>query len=161
MRVILVGRAPSRSSDPSRPFQGTASGRHLLKLSGLQPEQFWKAFEARNLLDYWPGPAGRQGDRLPAREARSAALELRPQLLGRRVLLLGPDVAQAFGLEREPLRWTVGQGLEAFWAIFPHPSRVSRWWNLEENELAAAAFLRAAALPQVGEGGHPPLFPWA
>lgn len=157
-RIILVGRAPSRTSDPARPLAGSQSGRRLLSLSGLQGGQFWRAFEAVNLLDRWPGPAAGAGDRFPLAEARLAARELRRHLEGRRVLLLGPEVCTALGAEPPPLLvWRPGVPAvpASSWAVFPHPSGVSHFWNSAADALDAARFLQDAAREVLGRDPEP------
>jgi len=156
-RVLLVGQAPSRTSDPSRPLEQSQSGRRLLRLSGLQPEQFKRTFEMMNLLDCWPG-AAKTGDLFPMPEARLFAERMLPSLAGRRVILLGPAVAEAFRVRAPLLRWLPGGRLASAWAIFPHPSGVSRYWNDPERVREASYFLAGCAVDAPMEVCHPPLF---
>lgn len=106
-----------------------------------------------NLLDAYPGVAtGRDGSAFVREKARAAAREASQALVEAReaarlgyqaVLLAGTRVAAAFGLRGiEYFDWTnfaIGSRLPV--AVVPHPSGVNRWWNEEENRLAAMRFL--------------------
>lgn len=102
-RVVIIGQAPSRLSDPSEPLSGN-SGRRLASLAGLSLPEFLDRFERRNLLDAWPGKAGKGDAFVRAGEARALAESLRAGLATRRVVLLGTAVARAFGLPGGSLR---------------------------------------------------------
>ena len=146
-RVWLVGQAPSRTSDPARPFDGP-TGRRLADLLGLPARALGHVFELANVLGAWPGAARDKGDRFPAREARAAAEELLARVPpGARVVAVGSGVAAAIGLDTSPLAWTACRGREA--ALLPHPSGMNLWWNERANREAAGAFLRAAALASI------------
>lgn len=153
MKTVLIGQAPSRTSDPRRPLSGDPLASKLAALCGLTKAEYLRAFERRNLLDRWPGKATK-GDAWPAKEALSAAWNLGPRLRGRRAIFLGRRVAEAFGMpKRAPfLDWvafrvrprpgnraghSVGEA-----AIFPHPSGVNLWWNDPRNVRRAARFLK-------------------
>ena len=146
MRTVIIGQAPSQHSDPRRPLLGGHSGAKLQELCGFNLRQYFEAFDRANLIKSWPGcAAGGKGDAFPAPEAQAAAHAMLPALFGRRVVLLGRGVAEAFGLRAPPLEWTrlpcPGGWLEA--AYLPHPSGINRWWNTKANTSAAADFLRA------------------
>ena len=89
----------------------------------------------------------------PAAEARERAAALVPRLSGRRVLLLGSNVAGAFGFfDRPALRWQTFYHFDGEThrrvgptALLPHPSGVNLWWNDPENRGRAARFMRALA----------------
>jgi hypothetical protein len=126
---MVLGEAPSRTS--AAPFEGSRLGLYL----GADPAG---RFELANLLDAWPGPAGK-GSAFPLAEARAAADLL--DLGGRRVILCGWRVAAALDF-RAPayLRWRDHRG--ARMAVLPHPSGVNRWWNDPGNRRRARRFLR-------------------
>lgn len=157
--MILVGQAPPRAGLPRGPLSGRAALDHLSALASLDPDDLLASTERYNLLGRFPGrhPSGK-GDALPPASARRAAARLVPKLRGRRALLLGRGVARAFGVGDLPFFvWTPcarrggrllplvehGSGA-ALIAVVPHPSRVSRWWNMPANRAAAAAFLSGA-----------------
>jgi uracil-DNA glycosylase len=156
----LVGQAPSRESDPTRPFSGR-SGARLAALAGVEHDRLAEAFRLRNVIDWYPGPGrgGEKGDAFPMRVARPAAIALaRTFEIGASVILVGLNVARAFRVGSEkPLTWfrcavvhDLPGGVARFVgfraAIIPHPSGINRWWNEPANELAAAEFLREAAV---------------
>lgn len=134
MKTLLVGEAPARTTVGARPFTGR-TGDRLAELAGL--ERLRDGFDAVNLLDRWPGPAGPKGSAFPLALARPAAEALRPRIRRRRVILVGRRVASAFRLASLPYLTWEGQV-----AVLPHPSGVCRWWNEPENVELAAEFLR-------------------
>lgn len=76
--TVVVGEAPSRTSDPISPLLGGRSGSFLCRLAGLQPYQAAFLFRFVNLLPEWPALHAKR------RLVRAAGLRLRPALLGRR-----------------------------------------------------------------------------
>lgn len=137
MKTVVIGQAPSRLSDPREPLSG-ASGRRLAELCGCSHAEFMAAFERRNLVDSWPGSAGK-GDCFPGlRAARAIADEVEPALRGRRVVLLGFAVADAFRFPHPPFQFVDHRG--AAYAFCPHPSGVNAWWNVKQNADRARAF---------------------
>ncbi len=144
MKPLIVGQAPSRLSDPREPLSGR-SGARLAALCGLSLDAFVVLFERVNLLDYFPGKAGK-GDLFPHEVARFSACAMTPKLRQRRTVLLGGKVAAAFHLHRRPLlEWFEEVGDGALVAVAPHPSGVSSWWNEPTNVVAARRFWRAFA----------------
>lgn len=158
MKTLLLGEAPSRTSDPLRPFSGSSGDRLRLVLGGaLRP-----SYQLANLFSAWPGrESDGKGSRWDAREARAAASAL--DLRGRRVVFVGRRVARAFGHERAPfLEWAEDERGFRF-AVLPHPSGIVRWWNEPANVERARSFLLDAARAPLreraggtGERTHPP-----
>src|SRR5580765_595681 len=154
-RLLLIGQSPSINGDPRRPLIAGPTGERLRELLGLDLLAYVRATERVNLLAEYPGKAGK-GDRFPLEEAREAAVEMTPRLLGRRVIFVGHGVARAFGLKGRPLVWheraiTISQlGVRGAiigeisgwhqWAICPHPTGINRWWNDPKNKAKALAF---------------------
>ncbi len=142
MKPLLVGQAPSRTSDPARPWSGGA-GKSLADLAGMAHAEFLRLVEPVNLLRRWPGTAGK-GDRFPMRSARARAKGI--ELRGRVALLAGRKVAAAFGLPRadraEGMGWYPLRG--GFVTVIPHPSGVNLWYNDADNRACLGVFLRAA-----------------
>lgn len=136
-RALIVGQAPSASSDPAEPLSGM-SGRRLASLCCLPFGEFLGAYDRVNLIDAFPGKLSK-GDAFPIGEARLGAALIRAQE-PRRLVLLGSGVARAFGVvEGAPaLRWFRLGPHEA--AICPHPSGVCRWWNDHLNAGRARSF---------------------
>lgn len=133
-RVAIVGEAPSRTSEA--PFDAR-SGRRIAELAGVPLD----AFALYNVLDEWPGTAGKGSRFPPLRDARPAAADLLPLLDGHaRVVVAGKRAAAALGFRERYLVWTDGPA-GGRWAILPHPSGVNRWWNDPANLDAARRFL--------------------
>lgn len=136
--MIFVGQAPGPTGDPDLPLANGRVGRRLCCLTGLTQGELL-VVERVNLLSAWPGKAGK-GDRFPMAEAKRAASDLLPRLVGKRVLVVGQGTARAMGLDPRPLAWRAGFGFR--YAVLPHPSGVNHWWNSAENRDAAGAFMR-------------------
>lgn len=149
-RVTIVGEAPSKSSDPTRPFDGW-SGRWLAKQAGLSGYHHL-AHEALlvNVLRRWPGKgnAGEKGSRFPLAKARRAAKRMK---LDGIVLLAGKRVSKVFGFDfSDYFCWKLRRNHEGklvWFACIPHPSGCNRWWHYEENRKIARAFFRGLFNP--------------
>lgn len=146
MRPLIIGEAPARTGDPRKPLTGR-SGRRLAQLCGLEPAVYARTFARANVLEAWPGKAGRsgKGDAFHVSIARHRAAFLRRRFVGGRlVVLLGLRTARAFGVQAA---YFVRQRVAcANVVVLPHPSGVNRWWNVPANAARARRFLRRAAL---------------
>lgn len=131
--VTILGQAPGRRGDPSLPLEGYRA--RLLELLGAD-DAAWSAIRKLNALDRFPGKA-RKGDRFPLAEALVSVARIRPALRGDLVFVLGRHAARALRVSAPFLvrACDVVGGFE--FVIVPHPSRVSLWWNLEENRARA------------------------
>lgn len=136
--TILVGEAPSATSDPLRPLISGRSGRFLAELAGIELFQLETLFRCINLLNYVP----REG-RGKRRAMGDAGAQLRPALDGRRVIALGRRVASALRLEQPFWEWRDVGLFDAL--LFPHPSGESRMWGSAQVRARAEATLRAEA----------------
>lgn len=131
---MLIGQAPSRRA---RDFQGK-SGARLAALAGIPHDQLARRFRVRNLLAQYPGRASGKGDNFPLAQARAAAKQV---TLRGSVVLVGANVARAFGIRSKPFTWSrVGS---ARVAVIPHPSGLNLFWNRPVNVRRAARFLRS------------------
>jgi hypothetical protein len=142
-RLALIGLSPSNVLSPdarSHPIPlGTASktGRRLVELLGRQVHDV--ACTANVLscptIEMTGPPAYVRGARLRARLVDEKVL---------RTVVLGMDAARLMGLRHGAaaadlwFRWEVTEGL--YYAIAPHPSGRSRWWNEPRNRERASAF---------------------
>jgi hypothetical protein len=143
-RPLLVGQAPGPRSDPKEPLSGRCGAR-LAGLCCIEVEEFFRRFECVNLIDKFPGKAGK-GDRFPVNLARRAALCVSKEFADRKVVLLGDNVARAFEVGRiyPPGAFIPMWGGAV--CTFPHPSGVSRWWNEPRNVREARHFWSGLAL---------------
>ena len=154
-RLLIVGQAPSRTSDPRRPLEGDRIKRALTGLLGIDEATYLREVERVNLLATWaPKESGGEGDAFDRALGRAAAACLANGHLRfpsqRHVLLLGRNVARAFDgvwtppsrlADGVPIRWHVRN--QTVWvAVLPHPSGVNRWWNDPKNRRAARRFMR-------------------
>lgn len=140
-RLLLIGQAPGRGGDPSRPLEGRI-GRRLAEMIGVSFDEYLLIAERTNLLTEWTGKKGK-GDSWDALAARERASELRQVFPGRVAVLLGRNVARAFGLgDLEWLAWM--DFCEGAVGAIPHPSGIVIWWNDPANRSRAFEFLREA-----------------
>jgi len=65
--ILIVGQAPSRSSDSPLAFSGGPNQRKLEELLGLSAGELHLRFRCVNLLSSWPGWRGGDGGSLPSR----------------------------------------------------------------------------------------------
>ena len=158
MKTMIVGIAPARAGDEGQPLSALASqstGRKIADMLCLRPLDYMDKFDRINVCPF-PQPST-----IKPKDWTAAAENLAGSLLrGRRVILLGSNVAECFGIPRtayEYLEWKeiskerayigiagfrVGRMAPPFsWAVLPHPSGRNRWYNEEENKTAAAQFL--------------------
>ena len=139
MKVLLIGQAPGRKGDAYRPLEGRVASK-LAGLAGVSVEDWLDRTERMNLLDEFPGKAGK-GDIWNTELTRKKAEEVKPYLVDRTVLLLGRNVARAFGLVK--LSWMVWtEEFGARMAVIPHPSGIVIWWNSLENREKVGIFLK-------------------
>lgn len=142
----MIGQAPARTGDPRKPCTGPPFER-LARIAGAQTHRevlrFFACFDRINLLTEYHGKAGR-GDAFPRALAKEAAAVIAPYLSGRTVLLVGKNVAWAFGLTLvDYLEWyDVAYAPWRRVVVIPHPSGINRWWNEESNREEARRFFR-------------------
>lgn len=135
MRPWFIGEAPSPSTTRfgSHPLVGE-TGHRLARWSGLSPSAFRAATRQANLFgliqERWSNAAAR---------AQAVEFTLRRQP-GESVVLLGQRVAAAFEHRGEPFVWDEAGGVR--WALVPHPSGLSHFWNDTANVRRAERFLR-------------------
>lgn len=158
MRPLLVGQAPgpnTRADCPLYPVPSTSAGGRLAMLMGLDRHAYLSSFDRVNVLYDFPGKVKKE-DKFPMREARLAARCMTPLFAGRVVVLIGRNVATAFGHADMPwFTWrTLGLGphqLPAELAIIPHPSGRCRTYNAAETREEARAFF-GGLLEKVDQG---------
>lgn len=123
---------------------------------GLDRAGYLQAFDRVNVLYDFPGQVGRE-DSFPMGKAKAVARSMTPLFAGRVVVLIGRNVATAFGYGTLPwFTWTtvsLGPGQEPFeLAVLPHPSGRCRVYNSPASRDEARAFLRELVEQKV-EGG--------
>lgn len=152
MNVVVVGQAPSSTSE-SEPFSGRCGAR----ISALMG--FGCVAEARsagvlfvNIFEQYPGrrSSGR-GDAFSLVKARARVIAMIPELAGAHVVLVGRNVALAFGIPRRRAYFqhtcVCGSGaVLGMVYVSPHPSGLNRWWNSDEHRAEAAEFGRMLRL---------------
>lgn len=156
MRPVLIGIAPARPGESGQPLSCIAknsTGRRLRDILGITSNEYLYNFDRVNVCPH-PTPST-----IKAKEYADYAENLMGSMLReRRVVFLGPNVAECFGIKRKvysfceiksgstsPTRglvgWRVGSALPCEWSVIPHPSGRNLWYNDEENVLAVKSHL--------------------
>lgn len=141
MKPILVGEANPYGADPDfalYPAPRGCSGQRLCYfILGMDADEYLDAFDRVNLC------AGKWS----LRSARVRATELWAS--GRRFILLGAKVCQAWGTPYAPFVFSdCGNCL-----VLPHPSGLCRLWHEEGTIAKARAMVLAIAPELVGKIG--------
>ena len=135
-KLLIIGQAPGRAPGV---VLGGRCGARLAALAGISLDEFLERTDRMNLLDHWPGKAGKGDAFVSQFDAREMAAAMMPMLAGRVVVLLGNGVSGAFGMRGSAFTWTTLLDAKAV-AWSPHPSGISRWWNDQKNVARAASF---------------------
>jgi uracil-DNA glycosylase len=139
--VVIIGEAPGPQDSGAFPLLGTnmrAAGARLRAMSGLSMPE-WRSVVRVNLVSHplvgreWP----RQNARITATSWKHSLLQ------GKRVILLGSKVCNAFGyahgVDHAHCEWREQAGYEA--ASIPHPSGRNLAYNDLAVKLAVGKFL--------------------
>jgi len=142
MKPLLVGQAPGPNTDPDlplAPFPRSSAGGRLAEFAGLTADEYLDLFDRTNLLHTFPGRTKRD-DKWPARHAEIAASAMKPLLGGRSLILVGRNVAEAFGYPAQHLdfhQWFFDPKWKYSVSVVPHTSGRSHWYRKPGNmELA-------------------------
>jgi len=141
MKPLIIGEAPGKHGDPTKPCEGRVGAR-LAACAGLTFAEYLETFDRVNLLDEQPqdAPKGMAFNvKLAVRKARMLEWSQIPERPF--VLILGKRAGAAFGFTNiEYFQLVRINTVDAF--VVPHPSGASRWWNVLENELQMIRFMR-------------------
>ena len=139
-KPLLVGQAPGPNTDPTRPLYPNPShlsGGRLAEIMGLDPREYLRRFDRINLLYRHPGRwPGKNDDKWPEKLARVAAEAVRPLVRDRDVILVGRNVARAFGLAETPFHARLPDAT----VVIPHPAGRNHWYNDPVNRKEAHEF---------------------
>lgn len=131
MRVIFVGQQPSRYEDEGvvLPVRPGSSGDRIIKMMGVTEQAFRENFDCINVSARYD-PDGFS----PAYHTRDV-WNMRSLFRGRKVVLLGPAVAEAFEIERGKYEWCQWidhpkwEDHHGLFMVIPHPSGANRLYN--------------------------------
>lgn len=145
-RPLIVGEAPSATSDPETPISGEC-GKRLARYASLSLSDFQAKFARMNLIMKYPGKdEGSKGTRWDAATAKRFADVVDSK--DRLVILLGLRVAAAFGFKADYLEEKPYRG--GLFVIVPHPSGINQWYNKWRNVAKVKKYLTAVA-PHLSE----------
>jgi uracil-DNA glycosylase len=134
--LMIIGQAPSRTSDPGEVLRGK-SGEKLRELLGFSLRKFVKV-ERVNLAPFWTGKEGK-GDAFEA-DPDLVATALAIAQAHKTTLVLGKAAAAAIGLPAGVDYFVpLNRGRTTFYVI-PHTSGINRWWNDRANRKDAERF---------------------
>jgi hypothetical protein len=141
LKVVLVGQAPPHYGSNEfalYPAPTGCAGWWLCRYMGLEQTEYLRLFERTNVLSRFPGKL-KSGDKFPMAEAVAASGPLAAALGGRRVVLVGKQVATAFGMGGNPMAvFGPHRGFTGAWV--PHPSGRNRMWNDPAVRVIVAEF---------------------
>lgn len=143
MKAVFVGQQPNSVDDEGDPLtlkHPNSTGSTIAKWMNVSPEEFASNFIRVNLNPHCDGE-------FSANHWKASARNMQGLLEGRRVVLLGRSVAEAFDLHQrdyEYFRWFDHMaGYESsLFTVIPHPSGRNRLYNDHQN-LARAMDLLA------------------
>lgn len=140
MKPLIVGEAPGKNGDASKPCEGRIGAR-LAACAGITIDEYMTIFDRVNLLDMQPQDSGKGTDfnvKAAGRRARQLELGMSRRPL---ILLLGKRVASAFRFTNvNYFQQVTIDGILTY--VVPHPSGINRWWNFFDNELQMIRFMR-------------------
>lgn len=139
--LLIVGMAPSSSSDPRKPLD-CVSGRVLASYFGH--ERVSDFADAVNILERYPGKSKRfKGDRFPMKLARKRVLDVVGLFQNYRyVVVLGAGPKRVLEIED----WfECSKIFGARVTAVPHPSGCNHWYNNQANQLKVRGFLGGLA----------------
>lgn len=144
MKPLIIGQAPGQHRAGPDITLGGRTGAKLADFCGLTVEDYLDRFDRINLVDHFPGKAGK-GDRFPLEPARAKVSEILadPAHAGRSIVVLGAGAMVLFKLTWTCLEFREHAGARYAWC--PHPSGIVRWWNDPRNRMAARRFWTALA----------------
>lgn len=137
-KIGLVGQAPSRRGDPRKPLAGP-NGRKIAQLAGMSYDELI-ACRRKHLNPDYNGKRG-EGAAFDRAKGSVNAADVLLDWRVERIVLLGKNVASCFGFRDVPFLAEISLYGRSF-LIFPHPSRVNRWWNERQNEQRARELLQ-------------------
>lgn len=137
-KPLLVGMNNPRSLAPEHalfPWPPNCAGHRLFEmLRAVEPSATMTGYRDRfDRVNLVVGP-------WDAALARRRADEMRPTLVGRSVVLLGKEVAKAFGVVSE-IDWMPRHIDDAVYYLLPHPSGRNHRYNVPDCRLAAGKVL--------------------
>lgn len=154
MNPVIIGIAPGREGWEGQPLSAIdprSTGRRIAEMAGLDWALYMRVFDRINICPFsHPGT-------INPKEWTSSAENLAGSILqGRRVIMLGPNVAESFGLRRADYEfcvwneaqdpgfpgYRVGLPLPFHWAVIPHPSGRNFWYNDPGNKAMVEKFLK-------------------
>lgn len=135
-KLMIVGQAPSRTSDAGEVLRGK-SGEKLRAMLGLSIAEFVRVTRV-NLAPFWDGKRGK-GDAFDA-DPDLVAAALAIAQAHEITLVLGKAVAKALRLPAGIGYFVPLNRKETTYYVVPHPSGVNRWWNASRNRREAERF---------------------
>lgn len=141
--IVLVGLAPARTSEPGSPALAPAArtGRRLEELLG---RPVLEVARTTNVLPRHDHPIRGDAARRLGEELRVLLEHDRPAY----TVILGMDAARLMGLRWGHTKadlwfrweWDCTRPGGIYYAVAPHPSGLSHWWNDPANVERARAF---------------------
>jgi uracil-DNA glycosylase len=138
--MVFIGQQPGSYEDEGTvlPVRPGSTGQRLAQMMGITPEAFAENFIRMNVSAHY------EPDGFEAAYHRIEMDNILPLLEGRRVVLLGPQVAEAFAIPRDQYSWAEWfdhPTAHILMAVIPHPSGLNRLYNNPEIHNMISTFL--------------------
>lgn len=130
-KTVFIGQQPSNYEDEgiTLPVRAGSSGDRIIRMMGITEQAFREHFDCINVS------AHHEPDGFSPAYYIPTVRNIRPLLSGRRIVLLGPAVAEAFEIERTSYRWCEWfdhpkwETFHGLFTVIPHPSGANRLYN--------------------------------
>jgi len=147
-RTVIVGIAPGKAGHEGQPLSAIApqsSGRKIADMIGVSWSAYMQTFDRVNICPFPQKGTIKVKDWQPAAENLAGSI-----LRQRRVIMLGPNVAECFGINRAVYNFgdwkinnsairgiggfRIGMSMPFDWMVIPHPSGRNLWYNNQYNK---------------------------
>ena len=137
---MFIGQQPNSYEDQGDPLpiRPNSTGKRLVQMMGITDEAFKENFIRMNVSPF------HDPESFNPEYWHYNATNILPLLDGRRVVLLGPAVATAFGFERSSYHyasWFDHPTEHILFGVIPHPSGMNRLYNDPQMHEMVKSFL--------------------
>ena len=142
MKPVIIGQMPSCHEDEgiALPVRSGSSGHRLCQLMEVNETTLRRDFVLMNVS------ARYDPDGFSPEYHKTEVKNFLPLLSGRKVIMLGPAVAAAFGISRDEYsfgEWFDHAEEHMLICVIPHPSGLNRLYNDPEMQRIVSSLLKA------------------
>lgn len=139
-KIVFIGQQPNSYEDEGTPLpmRPGSTGKRIVQMMGITEESFLNSFNVLNVSPF------HDCDGFSPEYWFRNAQNILPLLEGRRVVLLGSRVAEAFGFNRtdyDYASWFDHPRENILFSVIPHPSGRNHLYNNPEMHEMVRSFL--------------------